>query len=186
MACLASLGRLEPCKDSIGGLNAIYFVNYNTSGLAITYDDTDTDVIDEIGTAVAAYKYELKSSASTFTQTVTSSRDNGTTFFSQVLAVTLKKLDVDMNKEFKLLAYGRPHIIIEDNNSNLFFAGLDYGMEVTGGDIATGGAKGDLSGYTLTFTGEEKIPANFCIPATPGANVAANLTALGVSVTEGA
>ena len=39
--------------------------------------------------------------------------------------------------------------------------GLEYGAEVSGGSIATGAAMGDLSGYTLTFTAQEKIPANF-------------------------
>ena len=34
-------------------------------------------------------------------------------------------------------------------------------MEVTGGSIATGTAFGDLSGYTLTLTGQELEPANF-------------------------
>ena len=34
-------------------------------------------------------------------------------------------------------------------------------MDVTGGTIVTGGAMGDLSGYTLTLTGMEKVPANF-------------------------
>ena len=34
-------------------------------------------------------------------------------------------------------------------------------MDVTGGTIVTGGAMGDLSGYTLTLTGQEKVAANF-------------------------
>jgi hypothetical protein len=34
-------------------------------------------------------------------------------------------------------------------------------MEVTGGTIATGAAMSDLSGYTLTFTGMERKPAQF-------------------------
>ena len=28
MACNITAGRLEGCKDSVGGLNAIYFVNF--------------------------------------------------------------------------------------------------------------------------------------------------------------
>jgi hypothetical protein len=184
MACNLTLGRLEPCKDSVGGLKNIYFVNYNNSAIAVTYDSTDTDVIDELGTDVPAYKYELKATANTFTQTVNSSRDNGTTFWEQVLSVTLKKLDKKSHKELKLLAYGRPHVIIEDNNGNLFYAGLDHGMDVTGGDITTGGAMGDTSGYTLTLTGQEKIPANFLIPAS-GTTVAEKLSALGVDVVVG-
>ena len=59
------------------------------------------------------------------------------------------------------MAYARPHVIVEDNNGNKFLMGLEYGAEVTGGTIATGAAMGDMSGYTLTFTAQEKIPANF-------------------------
>jgi hypothetical protein len=159
MACDLSLGRLEVCKDSVGGLKNVYFVNYGDLG-AITYDITNTDVIDAIVGTPNAYKYELKG-ASTFTQNINSSRENGTTFFDQVLELTFKKLTVKDHKELKLMAYGRPNVIVEDNNGNFFLAGLEHGMDVTGGTIVTGGAMGDLSGYTLTLTGMEKVPANF-------------------------
>jgi hypothetical protein len=159
MACDLSLGRLEVCKDSVGGLKNVYFVNYGEMG-AITYDSTNTDVIDAVAGTPDAYKYELKG-ASTFTQNINSSRENGTTFFEQVLELTFKKLTVKDHKELKLMAYGRPNVIVEDNNGNLFLAGLEHGCDVTGGTIVTGAAMGDLSGYTLTLTGMEKVPANF-------------------------
>ena len=163
MACDLSLGRLKPCKDSVGGIKNIYFVNFNDWG-TITYDATDTDVItslDSGSTATpSAYKYEVHFSSS-FTQNIQSSTENGTTSFEQVLELTLPKLTKEDHKEIKLLAYGHPHIIVEDQNDNLFVAGLVNGMEVTGGTIVTGTALGDLSGYTLTLTGMEKVPANF-------------------------
>ncbi len=159
MACDLGFGRIEPCKDSVGGLKAVYFVNYGEMG-AITYDVTNTDVIDAVAGTPDAYKYDLKG-ASTFTQNVNSSRENGTTFFEQVLELTFKKLSIKDHKELKLMAYGRPNVIVEDNNGNFFLAGLDHGMDVTGGTIVTGGAFGDLSGYTLTLTGMEAVPANF-------------------------
>ena len=65
------------------------------------------------------------------------------------------------NKELKLLAYGRPVVVVEDYNSNLFVMGVEHGADVSGGTIVTGAAMGDLSGYTLTLTGMEKAPANF-------------------------
>jgi hypothetical protein len=159
MACDLSLGRIEPCKDSVGGLNAIYFVNFGDLG-AITPDATDTDVIDAIAGTPSAYKYDIKGS-STFTQNIQSDRATGTTAFEQVLEVTLKKLSAADHKELKLLAYGRPHVIVEDYNGNYFLAGLQHGCDVTGGTIVTGGAMNELSGYTLTLTGMEKVPANF-------------------------
>lgn len=159
MACDLSLGRLEPCKDSVGGLKAIYFVNFGDLG-AITYDATNTDVIDAIAGTPSAYKYEIKG-ASSFTQNIQSDRLTGTTAFEQVLEVTLKKLTVADHKELKLLSYGRPHVIVEDYNGNFFLSGLEHGMEVTGGTIVTGAAMNELSGYTLTLSGMERVPANF-------------------------
>jgi hypothetical protein len=171
MSCDLGSGRKEVCKDSVGGLKAVYFVNYGTI-TGITYDATNADIIDAVTGTPDAFKYELKG-ASTFTQNINSSREAGTTFFEQVLELTFKKLTPKDNKELKLLSYGRPHVIVEDNNGNFFLAGLEHGMDVTGGTIVTGGAMGDLSGYTLTLTGTEKVPANFldAAPATIGFDI---------------
>ena len=171
MSCDISLGRLEPCKDSVGGLKAIYFVNFGDLG-AITYDVTNTDVIDAVAGSPRAYKYDIKGN-STFTQNIQSDRATGTTAFEQVLEITLKKLTVSDHKELKLLSYGRPQVIVEDYNGNYFLAGLEHGMDVTGGTIVTGGAMNELSGYTLTLTGMEKAPANFLgdAPASVGFTV---------------
>ena len=159
MACDLLSGRVEPCKDSVGGLKNLYFVNYGDLGL-ITYDATNTDVIDAVAGTPDAFKYEIKG-ASSFTQNIQSSRDTGTTVFEQVVEVTLKKLSVSDHMELKMLAFGRPNVIIEDNNGNYFLAGLEHGCDVTGGTIVTGSAMSDLSGYTLTLTGMERVPANF-------------------------
>ena len=159
MACDIAVGRLEPCKDSVGGINAVYFVNYGDLG-TITYDSTDTDVIDSVAGTPSAYKFDVRGN-STYTENIQSSRENGTTMFEQVLELSLKKLTKEDHKTIKLLSFGRPHVIIEDNNGNLLLAGLEHGADVTGGTVVTGGAMGDMSGYTLSFTGMEKVPANF-------------------------
>ena len=159
MACDISRGRLEECKDSVGGISAVYFVNKGDLG-AITYDVTDTDVIDAVAGTPSAYKFDVRGTSS-FTETPTVSRDNGTAFFEQAMELVLPKLTKKDHNTVKLLAYGSPHVIIEDNNANFFLAGLEYGMDISGGSIATGAAMGDMSGYTLSFTGMEKVPANF-------------------------
>jgi hypothetical protein len=159
MACDISLGRIEPCKTSNGGLKAVYFVNEGDA-TGVTYDVTNTDAISAVAGTPSAYKYDLKGNSS-FEQTINSSRENGTTFFEQTLNLTLKKLTVVDHKQIKLLSYGRPQVIVEDNNGNLFYCGLTHGMEVSGGTIVTGAAMGDLSGYTLVLTGQEPVPANF-------------------------
>ena len=168
MACALSLGRIEPCKDVVGGIQAVYFLNYQN--LTVTYDVTNTDAIDTLGSGLTAYKYELKGTSS-FEQAITSSRDNGTTFFDQTLNLTLHKLSKQSHKEIKLMAYGRPIVIVEDRNSNFFVAGLEHGCEVTGGTIVTGAAMGDMSGYTLVLNGQEQLPANFLDATLSGAGI---------------
>ena len=173
MACALTLTRTEPCKEQVGGITKVYFVNYgDISPSTATYDMTNTDVIDAFSGTPNCYTYEVRS-ASSFTQNIQSDRATGTTVFEQVLELTLKQLTVADHKELKLLSWGRPHVIVQDNNDNYFIDGLEHGMEVTGGTIVTGEAMSDLTGYTLTLTGMERTPANFLgdIPATVGFTV---------------
>ena len=172
--CDISLGRLEPCKTSVGGLKAVYIMN-NGDATGVTYDATETDAITAIAGTPSGYKYDLKGNSS-FEQTINSSRENGTTFFTQTLNLTLKGITAKDLKQIKLLAYGRPQIIVEDNNGKFFYTGLKNGMEVTGGTIVTGAMMGDLSGFTLTIVGEEPVPANIILTS---------LTTAGVTVVVG-
>jgi hypothetical protein len=167
MSCDIANGRLEACKDSVAGLDAIYIINYGdyNPDTNVTFDGTFEDLITDVQGVANLYKYELKG-ANSFDQAITSSRDNGTTYFEQTLAVTLKKQDVQTHKTIKLLAYGRPHIVVRNRNNQFFLAGFNRGMDVTAGSVANGTALGDLSGYTLTFTGMENVPANFIDCAT--------------------
>jgi hypothetical protein len=81
MACTLTKGRIEPCKDVVGGIKNVYFTDFG--GFGTVSQDADDQITDMTGT-FTAYKYELKGNSS-FEQTVTSSRENGTTFFEQTL-----------------------------------------------------------------------------------------------------
>ncbi len=169
MSCDIANGRLEACKDSVSGLDAIYIINYGdynpdpaALGGDVTYSATAglEDVITEITNVATVYKFELKG-ANSFEQTIQTSRDNGTTFFEQALTIQLKRQDAATHKTIKLLAYGRPHIIVRTRGNQFFIAGLQRGCDVTAGTVSSGSAMGDFSGYNLTFTGMENVPANF-------------------------
>jgi hypothetical protein len=176
--CTLTTGRKEVCKTSVGGIDAIYFINYDDMD-AITYDATNTDSIQTVTGVTSLFKYELKG-ANSFEQTITSSRENGTTFVEQTLTFTLKNLDEATHKQIKLLSFGRPHVLIQSRNNQFFLAGLEHGMDVTTGVISSGVQMGDLSGYTMTMVGNENLAANFCeVSVTPGNQVTdANLQAV--------
>ena len=160
MACDISAGRTLPCKDSVGGLKSVYFINYDSSvSISVEAGDTVNSATSWAATA-DLYEYELKGNSS-LTQNIQSSRENGTTAFEQVLELTLPKLSKEDNYQIKLLSFGRPHVVVEDYNGNFWLVGREHGADVTGGTIVTGAAMGDLSGYTITLTGMERTPANF-------------------------
>lgn len=156
MACNLSAGRQEVCKESIGGLQGVYFLNYTTSSFTKNADGEVT----ALPSGSTVYYYQLKGS-STYTETVNSSRNNGTTFFTQTTVLNLKKLTNEMTTQLKLMAYGRPQVILWTNNGQALLAGEHLGCDVTAGTIQTGGALGDLYGYSITLTGMEQLPAAF-------------------------
>tara|TARA_A100001201_G_scaffold93646_1_gene81419 strand:+ start:1407 stop:1961 length:555 start_codon:yes stop_codon:yes gene_type:complete len=160
MSCSISRGRQEVCKDSVGGLQGVYFINFESGSFSNTGDSSTTygEITSLSGST--AYFYELKGT-SAYTETVNSSRENGTTFYSQETTLNLKKLTNEMTTQLKLLAAGRPQIIVWTNAGDALLVGEQHGADLTAGTIQTGGALGDLYGYSLTFTAEEKGPARF-------------------------
>ena len=152
MSCDLTSGRAWQCKEQTGGIVAVYFANFGVlSGLTVTNGTVASGAL----SGDTLYKYTLPKYTASLTENLTSSAENGTIFYEQVLEITLHKLRAADRNEIKLLAKGRPHIIVEDNNGNLLLCGYQKGMDVTAGTAVTGAAGGDLSGYTLTFTGRE-------------------------------
>ena len=180
MACALTAGRKEPCKNIVGGLKNVYFIDYGTLGTASL---TAGEITDLTGT-FTAFKYELRGT-SNLEQAINSSRENGTTFFEQTLTLNLKKQTKEFHNEIKLLASNRPHIAVEDYNGNVFMVGLEHGADVSGGSIISGSAMGDRSGYDLTFTGQEVSPANFIANPT-AADPFDGMSSATVTITEGA
>ena len=179
MACDITRGRLIDCKDSIGGLKAIYISQRFCNNISAVADITTTEMT-SAGFAnwasantgvVTVFKYDLVPNLSSMTVNIQSDNANGTTFFNQTLSVTLQKIDHDMTNELRLMAFSRSQIFVQDENDNVFLLGLDGGCYVTGGTVVTGAAKGDLTGYTIEYGAEERN-ALIQLPASAGPGTA--------------
>ncbi len=165
MSCAITKGRSLPCKSSVGGLKAVYFLDYNTDIIAdtITNGEIILDGVDGWN------KFDIKGNSSLET-TINSSRENGTTFFESALNLTFTYLDHETQAEIAVIAKARPHVAVEDYNGNHFLLGHEHGCEVTGGTTVTGAAMGDLSGFTLVLTAQETSPPPFMTAAPDTAN----------------
>lgn len=160
MACSLTLtGRSLPCRDALGGVKNVWIVTSAFTDGLWTYDANVGDVV--ASAATTAKDYVSPKNSSSFTQTVNSSIENGSIFYTQTLSLVLNKPVVADVVELTNLAKGRLAIIVQDNNDNYFVIGHTRGAELSGGTLTTGTAIGDLAGYTLEFTAEEAIPAPF-------------------------
>jgi len=155
MACLLTTGRKVPCKKGFGGIKTVYMADFPVVA-TINADQT----IDAFTDGPTWYQWDVKGNSSLETA-VTSSRENGTTFYTQTLNLTLTYLDNATKNELQLIAHARPVVVVEDYYGNQLLCGYENGCEVTGGTIVTGAAAGDLTGFTLVFEGIEETAPYF-------------------------
>jgi hypothetical protein len=153
MACELTAGFALDCKDTIGGIKAIYLQQHADFLNGVTADST-TEEIDALPTA-SIYKYICPKHTGGFTEEVASSVENGTIFYTQTVTATFFKLSAPRRKQLELLGKNRLVVFVQDNNDNIWMVGRMDGAEVTAASTATGVAKGDLNGYTITLTAEE-------------------------------
>ena len=91
MACTLNTGRKLPCKSAFGGIKTVWFGDFG--GITgVTVDSTTKQVTTIAGTQPNWYQFDVKGNSSLET-TVTSSRENGTTFYTQTLNLTLTFLE---------------------------------------------------------------------------------------------
>ena len=160
MACTLTTGRKIPCKSAFGGIKKVLFADYGTIASIAVDSTTKEATITDGSPAPSWFEYDVKGNSSLET-TVTRSRENGTTFYTQTLNLTLTYLDAKTQAELQTLAVSRPYIVVVDYYGNNFLCGFENGMECTGGTVVTGAAAGDLSGFTLTFEGLEETAPYF-------------------------
>lgn len=163
MSCDLSRGRALECRDQVGGVKFVWFIAYeNLPTLTVDGDeqitafDTGSDIF---------YKYNLQTGGAGFTQAIQVG-EGGTPYYENTLEIDLQRLTKEDRKEITLMARNTLCAVIEDFNGNVFFAGTEGGLTVTGGEVKTGKAIGDMSGYSLILTGQERTMAKFFTPYT--------------------
>lgn len=165
MACAITKGRGVGCKTAFAGINNIYILDFSDT-IAALGDSSGTITLPTDNSA-EFFKFEVQGALSSLETAVTSSRDNGTTFYESTLNITFQNLDVATQEELKLLNRGRAHYVVElfqdgAGNTKRLLLGRDNGCEVNSGTIVSGAAPGDLQGFTLTVVATEVFPPFFC------------------------
>lgn len=145
MACDLTAGRLRSCKQNIGGLGKLYLFNFLENPFT---------VVAGVATAInplllEAFEYEIEGDGNNVSESFVSDRNSGTSLNTQTMTIMLKKIDATTSAQLNLLTYGFPMAVVKDRNGIFHAIGIDDGIDFTVVQ-ATGGAKGEMNGYTLT------------------------------------
>ena len=156
--CGFELGFALQCKDGIGGIRKLYLGLWSDFGPSVVIDAGNDGVCTSIGTR-PIYEFVLPKHTGSFEEVGTYDINNGTGYYVQTINATFHKLSQERAFLLQEMAKSRLLAVVEDNNGNFFVCGIIDAVEVTAMTSATGTAKGDLNGFTLTLTGEEKAKA---------------------------
>jgi hypothetical protein len=150
MSCIISGGYALDCKESVGGIKAVYIAGFSS----IVYDIPTGGVIAGVD-AGDFYEFELPPQTGNFTTTANTSIENQSTFYQTELVIQLPKLSTTARNQFMVLTKGRFAIIVLDRLGNKHVLGYENGCFATTGTASSGTAMGDLNGQNLTFTSIE-------------------------------
>jgi hypothetical protein len=154
MACALTQGFVLDCKESLGGVKSVRFVEFDNASM--TYAAGVATITMDAGKKFWLYSQVRETSS--LTETITANVQNGTIFYQQEVVIVLNKLAAATRNEILLLAKNRLLAIVEDMNGNYWLLGAKNGLDITSGNSATGTASGDRNGYTLTFQAMEADP----------------------------
>lgn len=150
MACSSYTiaGIAQACKDSIGGVKAIYVAKRESMDMA------GATVAQGVITPVTAdsanfKKYAVRRATSSATSTLQVS-DNAGNSWQTELAIQFMKQDAAKRSEVMALSEEGLVVIFTDSNNNSWFLGYDYPVEASAATAETGTALSDLNGYNIT------------------------------------
>lgn len=160
MACTLLTGGLTiACLPNIGGIKKAYITDFSNVEDGFTEANGVVSAI-SIDSGENYYEFEFNKNSSFFTENDGISIENGTNFKTQVVTLVIPRREVAKRNVIALLAQKRLSIIVKDQNGLNWVFGMTNGMDLTANEGGSGTAKGDLNGYTLTFTGEEPAMAS--------------------------
>lgn len=158
MTCVTTRSRSLDCRNSVGGIKAVYIADFSDKGTP-TLSATSGTITAWSDAAGDFYTYSVRPETATASFNGTFSLPNGTKFYTHTISFKREKLSGYETVEDEILATGTFLIMYLDNNGKYMLLGYTNGMTLSGDENGTGTAMGDMNGTTYTFTSNEPFKA---------------------------
>jgi hypothetical protein len=154
MACAIVSGYSIDCRESVGGIDAVFFAEFGN----VTILDASGVVtgITKV-TGKKFYKFEIPTKSSAVASSnPTGSIENGSLFFEQTLDFPINKRDATTRNIITTLSKNKVVAVTLDKDGTYRMYGKQFGMYLGGSTGTSGAAAGDAQGYILKFEATEK------------------------------
>ena len=155
MPCNLIAGYTIDCRDAVGGIDAVFFIEH--ANITAFGESSGTITAMTKASGKRFYKFEVPSrSTANASSNPVGSTENGTLFFDQTVTFPVNKRDATTRNVVTALAKNKVIAVTRDKDGlfRMYFKG--YGGFLEGGTGQTGSAAGDANGYVLPFVGQEK------------------------------
>lgn len=156
MACNTALTAiLKTCDNNTGGLTKFYIAPEEFVIATSISGGTITGIT--MSGSCKFVEFQFNKNTANYTEVASISQENGSTFFTTTITLSIPRREVAKRTSIQLIAAGQRNlkIIMKDGNGLYWYAGYANSANLTGLGEGSGTAKGDGSKYSLTFIAEE-------------------------------
>jgi hypothetical protein len=153
-ACAIQAGYTIDCRESIGGLQAVFIAEFGNITTIAEVSGLVTGITKATGKRF--YKFEVPRATANATSNGTGSEENGSFFYTHQVVLPINKRDSTTANVIRTLAKNKLIVVTLDMDGNYRMYGKGNGLFVATVDSGSGTAAGDRQGYNITLTGIEK------------------------------
>jgi hypothetical protein len=178
MSCALIAGYAIECRDSVGGVEAVYVIEnsalYDASGNSRVTSASGTVTALTKNSGKKFYKFEVPRGTASSENGITSSIENGTFFYTHKVSFPINDRSATTRNIVTTLAKNRLTVCTKEGDGTYRLFGAQFGLTMENSTGASGVALADRNGYTLVFSSQERedflvVPANIAATLeTPG------------------
>lgn len=159
MPCAITSGYTIDCRESVGGIQAIWLISnanlYDASGNSRVTESSGTVTAMTKATGTRFYKFEVPRGTAVASTNMTGSMENGTVFFTHSLTFPINSRTATVRNIITTLAKNRLTFVTLEMDGVYRMYGKGYGLMMDSTTNSSGTAPGDRNGAELVFSSME-------------------------------
>jgi hypothetical protein len=159
MPCAITSGYTIDCRESVGGIQAIWLISnanlYDASGNSRVTESSGTVTAMTKATGTRFYKFEVPRGTAVASTNMTGSMENGTVFYTHSLTFPINSRTATVRNIITTLAKNRLTFVTLEIDGTYRMYGKGYGLMMDSTTNSSGTAPGDRNGAELVFSSME-------------------------------